>query len=215
MTLTEYIFKGLPKRYTLEDTYPDANGDGIFKRIMTILGNQLDGLVSDIDNILTKLFTEDRYVKLHAESIGNVLSMWGNLLLLRKSNQNWDYINSIKGTRYGYDYMFLYILGMPYVLTIIPNGGSLFDSNVLFDSTAIFDNNCSLSRDYTLALTIDTTLYPQFIDPLNITKQDMDALMAIIFYMEPMDLNLLTLSINTVTISTGGYSSGFSSGYNI
>jgi len=208
----DWIFSLFPRYIWEHDTLP-VNGKGLFQRYMETFGEEIDEEIKDyitnFINIIDVTSTEDKYLVYLAEFLGNPPTLFYSDVRYRKLLRYLMDIIKCKGTVRSYELIFG-LLGCTIELVEIPPSVMKYDwygelgeevptTLVVYDSGYRYDEECPSCSDYYLNITD-----PDGVLAGALTNTILYALlMKIIKFVEPINMNLINLTINEFEVTDG------------
>lgn len=199
INLKKFIQDRLPDYFRRNDTYIDANGDGLLIRYLAIFGEEIDEeIIPTIEcylNIIDAHNCDYQYLTHISDVLGNPPDIFGNEAIYRNLLSYICSVYKIKGTKKAYE-LFFSLLGFDVELTEIPLQNSLvnYDDPVNYDEGSIYDGDtCTPCSMY------DIVLYPTGMGSnYNIDSSLIVRLREAIRFNEPINAKLrhLTIGIN-------------------
>lgn len=192
-----WIWERLPQYFVENDTYKDANGDGILMRYLSVLGYELDmDIVNQIPcylKIIDPTTCAEEFLIHLSDVLGNPPDIFNDISLYRKLLNYIVAVYKIKGTVAAYE-LFFSLLGYDIAIVEIEpvNNESQYDIEGEYDTgniDSVYDNNrCSPCSAYSI------TFYPQTLEGINITQSLLDRLRVAIDFNEPINAKLRDLT---------------------
>ena len=196
------LYNQFPRRFRDEDTYVDSEGKGLFRRFIETMGDEWDQELKDklegYLDIFSVLDTDAQYLVHLAWFLGNPPDMLYNDTRYRKLLRYLMDINKCKGTARSYDMIF-HMLGLTVTLTVHSPTAMKYDIDTLkYDETLRYDDECPTCTDYDIAIHDPDGNQPEIGQALEEPGPGSAALLAllsaIIKYVEPINMRLLTLT---------------------
>jgi len=153
MTFRDWFFNKLPAYFKQEDSYKDANGEGLLERYLRIYGLEIDEeIIPQIENyldIIDPLICDEKFLNLIAYQLGNPPDFFGNTSLYRKFLSIIIQIYKIKGTRKSYIQLFA-LLGYTVDLIMFYPTDSVYDNEEIYDDEplVLYDDVCGTCVPY-------------------------------------------------------------------
>ncbi len=197
VSFKELLYYTFPKRFQEEDTYIDQNGKGLFQRYIETFGDEWDEeLIPKLENYLDKIdvpTTDAQYLTHLAWFLGNPPDLFYDDARYRKFLQYIVDINKVKGTVKSYEMLF-FLLGVTVTLTFVPLTTMIHDDALEYDDGYKYDEECPSCSEYDLEIIdpLESQLYIRDAILGNNSKA-LSLLLAIIAYVEPINLKLRTL----------------------
>lgn len=212
----DWIFSLFPRYIWEHDTLP-VNGKGLFQRYMETFGEEIDGElknhVTDFIDILDVTTTEDKYLVYLVEFLGSPPSLFDQGVYsdarYRKLLRYLMDIVKCKGTKRSYELIFG-LLGCTIILTETAPPVMKYDwygelgeegntTLVHYDSGLYYDEDCPSCSSYTLAITDPDGVLAGALT----TERLYNLLIKIIKFVEPINVNLTSLTINGGEVTDG------------
>jgi len=201
----DWIFSKFPVRYKRDDTYIDGDGKGLFERFLNALGEELDDevipyLENHLDN-LDPILVSDEMLPHLAETLGNPPDTFKDEDKYRLFLKYIIPINRLKGTSRSYDLLFS-IFGVTVTLEVEEVTRHLYDDGSIYDAETelLYDTDCPECICYTINILDPDGNYPLF---GSLSESQLQNLLKLIEYIQPIDLELCDLTYNAVSILGG------------
>lgn len=199
------FFKGILPPYFIEnDTYKDANGDGLLNRYLTIFGEEIDEeLIPKIEcylNIIDSQISDSKFITHLSDVLGNPPDIFLDDTMYRNLLSYIVSVYKIKGTKKAYE-LFFSILGFDIELIEIPPGDDVvyYDKLNIYDDGKIYDQKlCQPCSMY------DIIFYPHNQRDVNITPNIIQRLRDAIAFNEPINATLRHLIFKATISDTIG-----------
>lgn len=168
----DWFFNKLPAYFTNNDSYQDANGEGLLKRYLRNYGMELDEEFKPyIDNFLDLFdaaICETTLLPHLSFILGLPISLDNTEATYRKVLKYAIRLYKIKGTAGSYKMLFNFIGLDITILEDIPPPPVIYDANPIFiydDPTGVkkYDTGCAACSGYSIA-------YNSFVDPTNVAS---------------------------------------------
>lgn len=190
----EFFWELLPRFYDEHDTYKDAEGKGLLRRFLTVLGEELQQEfilpLEDFPNHLSPETASNEFLSEIAYQVGKPLDILENIEAYRTLLTMIISIYKIKGTTESYR-SFFGILGYEIELEEHFPADNLYDSGVIYDDddpVMLYDTtNCEITcTDYTITYKPITGVTS---GPL--TEEELERVItSIVLYLQPVNANL-------------------------
>lgn len=196
-----WMFARLPAYFKNNDTYKDANGEGILERYLATLGYELDeNIVSQIPcylKIIDPTECQEIFLSHISDVLGNPPDIFNDITLYRKLLNYIVAVYKIKGTIAAYQ-LFFSLLGYNVTITEVEpiNSESEYDIEGEYDTglpESLYDNSrCNPCSTYHIRF------YPKDINNLVLTPDLVERLKVGIEFNEPINayLNTFTFAIS-------------------
>lgn len=195
----DWLFNKFPHRYKKEDSYKDVDGKGLFERFLNALGEELDEevipyLESHLD-ILDSMSVSDALLPHLADTLGNPPDTLRDADKYRLFLKYIVPINRLKGTVGSYDLLFS-IFGVTVEIEVDELVRHLYDNDLEYDEKdgdLLYDSDCPECICYSLNIIDGDGNFPLFGE---MNEAELENLLKLIGYIEPIDTLLCTLSYN-------------------
>lgn len=198
-TLKDKIFGFFGVSAKRRDTFKDVNGKGIWQRYNESLGDDYDNHVRDlidnpVDNILVPQTTFDRFIIYLEYNVGMPLQLSNNMDFRRKMLWLNNVITLTKGTIASYRILFN-LINISSVTVTNLSTESGFDSSLTFDDDERkFDGRGTCCFHYKVDL----------VGSAPITQLLIDNVWKILYYLKPVNAELITVTYNGDPIPESG-----------
>ena len=162
-SLATWFWRQLPKYFKINDTYKDAQGEGLLERYLKIYGIELDEEIipyadgyisgnSTTNSIIDPLTCDEEYLIHIAYEMGNPPDLQISPDVYRSLLRYIVSFYKVKGTKTGYK-IFFALLGYDVTVVEYDKQNYRYDSGVLYDSGHKYDEGCSYCGEYELVVT--------------------------------------------------------------
>jgi hypothetical protein len=193
-----YIFSLFPEFYKDNDSYKDINGEGLLERYTQIFGEEIDEKIIVFAEEFTKnvdMFECDaKFLNHIAYALGNPPDVLSDEDKYRKLLSYIVSVYKIKGTKRSYELLFNILGYNVSVIEHLPCEGYYYDMGYTYDEEGvIYDKFCCPCSQYEIAFSSqDDDCETATINPISQTI--LDNLYKIIFFIEPINAKLLSLT---------------------
>lgn len=183
----------LPPYYRKNDTFIDAEGDGLLVRYLTIFGDEIDqNIIPQLEcylNIIDAQLSGEEYLIHLSDVLGNPPDIFGNEEMYRNLLSYITSVYKIKGTKKAYE-LFFSLLGFSIDLIEIPPNDeqNIYDTEQQYDTGKFYDQyRCEPCSYY------DIIFYPYDEQLMSITPDIVNRLRDAIAFNEPINAKLRNL----------------------
>lgn len=204
-SLKDLIWGYFPWWYHEADTYKDGNNKGVFQRYLEALANEWDDELTPklegVRDLNDSINTDDKFLRHLAWFLGNPPDMVYSDARYRKLLRYIHGVNIYKGTEEGYKRLFR-LLGLGVSLVIHELVDYQYDNSLLnYDDTVNwyrYDSECPSCTEYSLTLVDEEGYLTQVFTDLGANSQPVvDIIMALIKYVEPINMRLRLLTFGS------------------
>lgn len=208
-SLKDIIFSFWGVYDALTDTNK-INGKGFLQRFVELLAGDLDdnetsAINNIVENTVSPLTAQEKFLPYQEDNFGGLLDMVSGPYMKRKVLQHAAALHRRRSTPSGYEILLRW-LGFETATVVSLTNNFGFDSPVTFDDPIRrFDMKCATCARYSIELT----------GAISVTPEIYQAVMNIIEFNEPIDMQLLEItyngnpfvvdSVNSLLLQNGGY----------
>jgi hypothetical protein len=189
--LKDIIFKLFGVEEKLNDTYKNAQKEGIFERYNKSLGEDFDENIAPyidnlIDNTIVPQLAMEKLLAPLETMLGDIVRLKETSEYRRKIIRFFNRIYAVKGTKKSYEILFK-MLGFEVVEIVVHSSEYGLDSSLtLDDPKRRLDSGCPMCLDYTLNLTGDVSMDDAMLRSIGNA----------ILFCQPIDMKLRAVNIN-------------------
>lgn len=194
VTFKTWLWQRLPVYFIKNDTYKDANNQGLLERFMSVFGSEIDReIIPKIEcylNIIDAQQCETKFLTPLSDSLGNPPDIFQDTEIYRNLLSFVVSVYKIKGTIASYE-LFFSILGYDIIITEADPPGitSIYDNPVEYDSGNFYDDdNCNPCSNYSILFSDATD------GEIQVTQETLEKLRSAIYFTEPINANLTSLT---------------------